>query len=116
MKAFTEPILTMGQYPELKKALSKKGLFTITGCIDQQKPHLIYAAGAKNSHKLVVTFHEQRARELVEELSFYDSSVVYYPAKDVLFYQSDIRGNMLTSERIRALKMLEEEKQVTYCS
>ncbi len=113
MKAFIEPIIKMGQYPQLEKALGKKGLFTITGCIDQQKPHLIYASGTKRKQKLVVTFHEQRARELVEELSFYDSATVYYPAKDVLFYQSDIRGNMLTSERIRALKMLEEETNIT---
>ncbi len=113
MSAFTEPIVSMGQYSELKKALEKKGLYTITGCIDSCKSHLIYAGAGSKTHKLVVTFHEQRARELAEELSFYDSSVVYYPAKDILFYQSDIRGNMLTSERIRALKMLEEAKEIT---
>ena len=113
MRAFVEPILQMGQYPQLKKALSQKGLFPVTGCIDSQKSHLIYAAGNGRAHKLVVTFHEQRARELADELSFYDASTVFYPAKDVLFYQSDIRGNMLTSERIKALKMIEESKQIT---
>lgn len=39
--------------------------------------------------------------------------MVYYPSKDVLFYQSDIRGNLLTAERIRALKAIREQERVT---
>lgn len=38
---------------------------------------------------------------------------MYYPSKDVLFYQSDIRGNLLTAERIRALKAIREQERVT---
>ena len=57
--------------------------------------------------------YEQKAKELYEEYRFFDPDVVYYPAKDVLFYQADIRGNVLTSERIRALKMIHEKENVT---
>ena len=50
---------------------------------------------------------------MLEEYRFFDKNVAYYPAKDILFYQSDIRGNVLTSERINALKMMAEEKECT---
>ena len=67
--------------------------------------------GKKN--KLIVTASEQRARELYDDYRFFDKNVVYYPAKDVLFYQSDLRGNVLTSERINALKSIKENEYTT---
>ena len=73
----------------------------------------IYAFGGHRKNKLIVTFGEQKAKELYDEYSFFDKEVVYYPSKDVLFYQSDIRGNLLTAERIRALKAIHEQESVT---
>ncbi len=114
MKAFLEPFEQLGEFEELKKILAKgKGLVTISGCIDAQKPHMIFSMGNSGKHKIIVTFHEQKAKELYEDYRFFDPSVVYYPAKDVLFYQSDIRGNLLTAERINALKAIHEQKQCT---
>ena len=49
----------------------------------------------------------------VRGVQFFDREVVYYPAKDMLFYQSDIRGNLLTAERIKALKAIRENEHVT---
>lgn len=99
---------------DLMHALDKeRGFVSVTGCIDAQKPHMIYSVSDGKKYKLIVTFHEQKAKELVEEYSFYDPSVVYYPAKDVLFYQSDIRGNVLTSQRIQALYAIHENKETT---
>ena len=74
---------------------------------------MIYAFGGHRKNKLIVTFGEQKAKELYDEYSFFDKEVVYYPSKDVLFYQSDIRGNLLTAERIRALKAIHEQESVT---
>lgn len=74
---------------------------------------MIYAFGGHRKNKLIVTFGEQKAKELYDEYSFFDKEVVYYPSKDVLFYQSDIRGNLLTAERIRALKAIREQERVT---
>ena len=67
----------------------------------------IYTLGRTRSRRLIVTFHEQKAKELYDDYRFFDPSVVYYPAKDVLFYQSDIRGNLLTAERISALRAIQ---------
>ena len=114
MRAFVKPLENLNGFVELKKAACKKaGLYSVTGCMDAQKPHMMYACSDGKRNQIIVTFHEQKAKELYEEYRFFDPEVVYYPAKDVLFYQSDIRGNVLTAERIRALKAIHEKECVT---
>ena len=110
MRTFIEPLEQLGGFSDWMKSVKKeKGLHSITGCMDAQKPHMIYTCSkdknGRNDRKnnIIVTFYEQKAKELYEEYRFFDPEVVYYPAKDVLFYQADIRGNVLTSERIRAV-------------
>lgn len=114
MKTFLEPLENLSGFSDMiKSARKEKGLYSITGCIDAQKPHMMYACNGGMKNHIIVTFHEQKAKELYEDYRFFDKDVVYYPAKDVLFYQSDIRGNVLTAERIRALKAIHEKENVT---
>ena len=114
MKSFVEPLRNLEGFAQMQKqAVKEKGLYSITGCMDAQKPHMMYACSDGRKHNIIVTFHEQKAKELYEDYRFFDSNVVYFPAKDVLFYQSDIRGNVLTAERIRALKAIHEQERVT---
>ena len=114
MKTFLEPLENLSGFSDmLKSAKKEKGVYSVTGCIDAQKPHMMYACSGGRKNTIIVTFHEQKAKELYEDYRFFDADVVYYPAKDVLFYQSDIRGNVLTAERIRALKKICEKEHVT---
>ncbi len=114
MRAFLDPLRELSGFEEMIRVTSKQnGLATITGCIDAQKPHMIYACNNGRKNKVIVTFHEQKAKELWEEYSFFDPNIVYYPAKDVLFYQADIRGNVLTAQRISALAAIHEQEAVT---
>ena len=113
MEAFVKPIRELESYEEIEKKKREPGIITITGCMDTQKPHLIHALGEGCLRKLIVTFEEQRARELLEEYHLFEKDAVYYPAKDILFYQSDVRGNLLTVERMRALRAILENKEVT---
>ena len=114
MKAFTESLSGLREFEELEQQLKKeKGIIQVSGCIDAQKAHLISSINDGKGSRIIVTFQEQRAKELLEEYAFFDKNVAYYPAKDILFYQSDIRGNVLTAERIQALKRIAEEKDCT---
>ena len=113
MRAFVEPLEELSGFEEMTHNMQQDGLISITGCIDAQKPHMIYGVGNGRKNKIIVTFHEQKAKELYEDYRFFDPAVVYYPAKDVLFYQSDIRGNLLTAERIQALRAIHEQDEVT---
>lgn len=113
MRAFTEPLHELSGFEEMTKEAQKTGLITISGCIDAQKSHMIYGIGNGRKNKVIVTFHEQKAKELYDDYRFFEPNTVYYPAKDILFYQSDIRGNLLTAERIRALRAIHEQQEVT---
>ena len=109
MNAFTEPLQAMTEYREIRSRLHSKsmtGILEVTGCIDSQKLHLIHCLSGEDYSRLIVTFTEQRAREFCDEYRFFDRNVRYFPAKDILFYQSDLRGNELTKERIGVLKLL----------
>ena len=114
MKSFTAPLKELQGLEAAEEALLKSvGPIQISGCIDAVKPHMIYSINNGSKSRIIVTFHEQKAKELYEEYRFFDKRTAYYPAKDILFYQSDIRGNVLTAERINALKMLTEEEHCT---
>lgn len=114
MKAFVEPLREFSEFAEMEALLDKKnGLISVSGCTDSQKPHMMYAVNDGRKNKIIVTFSEQKAREMLEDYLFYDPSAVYYPGKDVLFYQSDVRGNLLAAERINALKTIYENKYST---
>lgn len=113
MEAFFKQLKNLKDYEKIKKQQEKPGIFQITGPIDASKCHLFSGLAEEVPWKLVITYSEQRAREWVEELGMYEEHVLYYPAKDILFYQSDIRGNVLTRERLQVLKYLENEQAGT---
>ncbi len=115
MKSFTEPLLGLKEYVELKqqRKKGKKEVLQVSGCIDTQKPHFMYSLLEDTESAILVTAQEQTAKELYESYRFFDRQAVYYPARDVLFYQSDIRGNLLTAQRLTAIKAILEQPRVT---
>ena len=56
MRAFTEPLQELEEFQKIQQALKKQSI-QVTGCIDAQKAHFIYAAGAAKK-KLIVTYSE----------------------------------------------------------
>jgi len=62
----------------------------------------------KNRVKLIVTYSEDRAKEILDAYSFFDRNVLYYPAKDVLFYSADIHGHTILRQRMEVVKGLVE--------
>ncbi len=116
MNAFIEPLQAMTEYQEIRACLhdpNRSGILEVTGCIDSQKLHFVHCLSGEDYSRLIVTFSEQRAREFCEEYRFFDRNVRYFPAKDILFYQSDIRGNELAKERIGVLRMLADGQACT---
>ncbi len=116
MNAFMEPIWSMTEFKEIRSHLKSSpgnGVLELSGCIDSQKLHMVHCLSGTEFNRLMVTFTEQRAREFCEEYRFFDRDVRYFPAKDILFYQSDIRGNELEKERIEVLKLLSGEGHCT---
>ncbi len=114
MKAFTAPMSGLGEFEEIRNALLRgRGLLQVTGCIDPQKPHFIYCAGEPFDYRIVITYSEIRAKEIFENFALFDREVLYFPGKDLIFFQADIRGNLLEKQRIEVLKALVERRKLT---
>ena len=114
MRALTAPLQELGAYEEMKKALEKgTANISVTGCVDSQKLHMIYGLSDGFRYKIIVTYSDLKAKELYEDYKFYDRNVRLYPAKDLIFYQADIHGNQLVTERIKCLKRIIENRPMT---
>ncbi len=114
MKVFLTPFEEMPQIQELKEKLNKEPIFhEISGVLDTLKPQLIYGLGHETKVKLIVTFDELRAKQIYEGYQFFEEQVLYYPARDLLFYQSDIHSNAMTRERLSVVQALLQRKPVT---
>lgn len=113
MEALLEPLRQLVEYEEIKKKLKKEQIVEVTGCVDPQKLHLIYGLSDGFDYKIIVTFNEQKAKEICEDYKFYDRNVAFYPAKDLIFYQADVHGNLITKQRMNCIKQIMQGKPMT---
>ncbi len=114
MRALTAPLEEMGEFLEIRDRLQKdRTAVALTGCVESQKLHMTYGLGGGFKYRLMVTFSDLRVKELLEDYRFYDKNVTSYPAKDLIFYQADIHGNQLVTERVKCLRRILEGKPVT---
>ncbi len=114
MKAFLEPFQQLGIYEELEKRLKKnRGVLLLSGCVDSQKVHAASSLWQGFPRRVILTYSEQKAREIYEDCRYFDREAVLYQAKDFLFFHADIQGNLLVQQRVRALQALLTKKEVT---
>lgn len=105
MKALTGPLFELAEFEEFyKKRMQSKGMFRINGCINSQKTHMMYALGDGLKFKVIVTSSETKASQLYEEYKNLPGEALLYPAKDLLFYQADIRSRQLTRARMSVIQ------------
>ena len=114
MKTLLNPLSEIADYGEAKKQLNREtGIIELNGCVDSQKLHIVYGLSEGYKYKIIVTYSEQRAREISEDCLFYDKNTEIYGARDLIFYQADVHGNQLTGQRMSCLKYLIEGEPVT---
>lgn len=114
MKAFLTPLQGLAEIEQIKeKSKTNKGILQVSGCMESQKSHLMYGLSGIAPYRLILAEDERRAREIYEDYRFYDRKVYSYPAKDLLFFQADIHGNLLIRQRMKVIKALLEEKELT---
>lgn len=112
MENFFAPVRQLADYDNLIKDLSKKGVSCMaSGCIDSQKAHFISAIETPKlpvNFRVVITYDEIRARQIVENLRFYNKDVAYYPARDFIFYSADMHGSELVEQRLCVVERIIE--------
>ena len=106
---FANPLEEMIEFQDLKTDLQRgQGPLLVTGCLDSQKVHLLSELSDLTPWKLIVTYDDSRAREICEDYRCFDTDISLYPARDLLFYTSDIHGNLLTKQRIQVMRRILE--------
>ena len=101
MKALMQPFREVAGFEDLERQLLKnRGVVMVTGCLESQKAHLAAALLPASSAALLVAENELKAKELYEDLKLYDREVLYYPARDLIFYQADLSGLQSEQERL----------------
>ncbi|MBQ9562385.1 MAG: transcription-repair coupling factor, partial [Lachnospiraceae bacterium] len=114
MKTFLTPLLQLEEFQKIREQLHKgRTPFLVTGCTDSQKAHLVYGLSQGREVGLIVLPDERRAKEFYQDYLLYNKRVLYYPPKDVIFYSADVHGNAITAQRMKVLRALLEEDEVT---
>lgn len=113
MKTFTEPLFKLADYDNIIKEIKRRSGVMLSGCIDSEKAHLAFCLGEKYKTRVLVTGSEIRARELCEDFRFFDKNVMFYPAKDFIFYSADVHGNLIVKERLRVVEKLAAGEPLT---
>ncbi|MBQ6814494.1 MAG: transcription-repair coupling factor [Lachnospiraceae bacterium] len=105
LDALSKPFSSLEELNRVRE-LQKKGPcnLQVTGCIDSGLVHMMNLTSDGFLHKIILTFSEQRAQEIYDDLRFFDKNAYYYPAKDLIFGGAYVQGKHLVTERIRALR------------
>ena len=117
MQAVLAPLMELADFQDLIKERKKeKGMIQIAGCVSSQKTHLMYALGDGCEYRVIAFSSEEKAKKAYDEYRLFTDGVYLYPARDLLFYHADIKGNVLTDQRMQVLRALtgkEEGESVT---
>ena len=109
-----DPLSGMPEFNELRDELKKTGRpVSVLGCMSSQKIELVSGLKRDYGWLLYICRDERALTPVFNDFKNFEQNTYIYPAKDLLFYSSDIRGGYLTNERMEALKhLLEDEKGV----
>ena len=114
MQAFVAPLNELAEYEAIQKSKKEKhGFIQITGCVSSQKTHFMYALGDGFKYKIIACSSETKAKQIFEEYKILGENVFQYPAKDLLFYQADLRGKYLTKQRMEVFQAMMEQQDMT---
>ena len=107
MDVFLKPLEELADFGRIRKNL-QEGIcpVQISGCGDTQRCHMAYGLGQTYKYKVLLAANERRAREILEDYKLYERDVLYYPAKDVIFYSADVSGHAIVKERLQVLRRL----------
>ena len=96
-------------FKELERELAKASApLSVSGCMSSQKLQLV--SGLNKSWMLYIAADEKQAADAAADLKCFNESVWIYPARDLLFDNSDIQGGFMRNQRMEALKHLVEQE------
>ena len=114
MQALIAPLTELAEFETVqRKRKQEMGILQFAGCVNSQKTHMMYALSDGFDFKIIATSSEMKAKQIYEEYRFLDSDIYQYPAKDLLFYQADLRGKYLLKQRMEVFQAIMEGRGAT---
>ncbi len=106
-KLLLEVLKELNGYTEIRRKMRKTdGMLSLSGCVEAQKAQILAGLSYDVPYVVAVSENDLSARTLYENLRLYEPEAVYYPAKDLLFYQADVASNALDRQRLAAMDAL----------
>ena len=81
--------------------------------MNSQKTHMMYALSDGCNYRVIACSSESKAKQVYEEYRFLDPNTYLYPAKDLLFYQADLRSKELVSQRMEVIQAVAAGEEAT---
>lgn len=112
MSLFENPLKKLADYESLAGDIREKNFpVQVSDMAETGKAHLISEL-MKNERpwRLVITYDEDNASRLYEDIGCFLDEVYLYPARDLLFFSADIRSVQITAKRVNVWKHIREDK------
>ncbi|MCQ2536795.1 MAG: transcription-repair coupling factor [Lachnospiraceae bacterium] len=107
MNNLTALLNNSAEFLQTREALIKgRTPVSITGVADSDKCHFVAALSEQFNSTLIVTYNDLRAKEIYDDMRFFSENVCIYPAKDLIFYSADIKGNAIVKDRMQVVRRL----------
>ncbi|WP_432667511.1 transcription-repair coupling factor [Wukongibacter baidiensis] len=104
---FSNVFKSSKEYSKLSQSI-KTGMFpiSITGPSGSAVSNTIFSLSAnKGEQSLVIAHNELEARKIYEDLRFFTGDrVLYFPAKEITFYDVYAHSNQIIEERLKAIR------------
>ena len=114
MKTLTNIITEYPGFKGLRDDFNKKdSTVSVFGLTDSAKTLFAAALGENSKNRIIVTHSDLRVKDIARDYRLFSKDIYTYPAKDLMFYQADIRSNELTRERIKCIKQILSGKPFT---
>ena len=103
-------IITEKEYPRLLAELRRgEAPVCVNGLSDSRKSAFVDALTTHRGWSLYITTDEKECAEVLSDLSTFSVNAWIYPARDLLFYSSDVHGNFIRNQRADAIRHLLED-------
>ena len=112
MNTIVQKLIELSKFQEYSKKIEEKiSPITVSGLSDVGKVQFI--AGTYESIKkpiCIVTYNEIQAKDIIKNLSFFESDINYFPKREIVPYDFVAESKDLPYERINVLNKLHQGK------
>ncbi len=111
-----KPLEELQSFRETIESLKKnQSPLLLTGTLISQKIQLTQAIKETLGNKsLIITSDEKKAKEIFDDIQYFrDENVLMYPAKDIIFYNADVKSIDIVSKRCKVYEALLNEEDCT---